>query len=297
MRVLVTGADGFVGPWLVSELHASGHSTVLAKGPQSATAPLDVSDATGVARVVREASADAIVHLAGQSSVAASHQDPALSFRVNAAGTLNLLQAVRLHSPQARLLLIGSGEVYGTLPPGTQAREESPLEPSSPYASAKVAAEVLGLQFGRSYGLDVVSARPFNHLGRGQSPGFVVPSFAAQLRRIRHGEQEPRLRVGNLEPVRDFSHVKDVVAGYRLLLERAVAGQAYNVCSGQGLTIRAILDALIELAGVQVTVEVDPSRYRPSDAPYLVGSPARLEALGWTRRLSIEDALRDVLQP
>jgi GDP-4-dehydro-6-deoxy-D-mannose reductase len=295
MRVLVTGADGFVGPWLARELTATGHEAVLANGPTASTSPLDLANPEAVAELVRHAAPAAIINLAGQSSVAASHSNPLAALQVNTLGVLNLLQAVRSHAPRCRVLLVGSGEMYGPQPGETRATESSPLRPTSPYASTKVCAEVLGAQFAQSYGMDVLFARPFNHLGRGQAPSFMVPSFAGQLAAVRRGEQPPRIQVGNLEPIRDFCHVADVVAAYRLLLERGATGAAYNVCSGTGRSIRSVLDRLVELAGVAVTVEVDPQRYRPSDAPRIVGDPGQLEALGWSRRFSIDDALRDVL--
>jgi len=244
-----------------------------------------------VASALSDPVLDAVIHLAGFSSVGKSHESPGLAFVVNAVGTVNVLRAAR----SRRVLLIGSGEMYGAVEPGARAAEDRPLRPLSPYAASKVAAEVAALQFHRSYGADVVCARPFNHLGTGQDPSFVVPGFAAQLREIRSGRAEPVVRVGNLEPVRDFSHVRDVVEAYRLLLERGHAGEAYNVCSGMGRSIRAILDRMIELAGVPLRVEVDPARVRPVDLPSLVGDPSKLMALGWRPRRTADDALAEVL--
>lgn len=295
MRVLLTGADGFVGPWVQREFAGAGHQVVVANGPSAATGPLDVSNGEQVSALVRELKPEAIVNLAGQSSVAASHAKPAATFAANTLGVVNVLAAVREHCPNARVLLIGSGEVYGSIASGTRATEELPLKPTSPYASSKAAAEVAGLQFVRSYGLDVVFARPFNHLGRGQAASFVVPSFARQLQAIRRREEAARILVGNLEPIRDFSHVADIARGYRLLLEKGVRGEAYNLCSGVAVSVRAVLDLLIQLAGVAVTVEVDPQRFRPSDAPCIVGDAQKLEALGWRREFSLEDVLREVL--
>jgi GDP-4-dehydro-6-deoxy-D-mannose reductase len=227
--------------------------------------------------------------------VAASHRDPSRTFSVNGLGAMNVLNGVQQAAPRARVLLVGSAEMYGAVTPGTRVVEDSPLHPLSPYASSKVAAEVAGFQFHRGRGLQVISARPFNHVGRGQRRDFVVPSFAAQLAAIRRGAAGPALRVGNLDAVRDFSHVDDVVEAYRLLLQRGEPGQAYNICSGEARSIRSVLDRMIALTGAQVRVEIDPERLRPSELPSLVGDPAKLERLGWRRSRTLDAALREAL--
>ena len=301
MRILVTGADGFVGQHLGVHLRARGDDVVEVRGPRAEawdvrSHSVDVTQADQVMQVVEAAAPQAVVHLAGFSSVARSHQHPGRAFAVNTLGTVNVLAAVRAHAPRARVLLVGSGEVYGPVPPGERATEDFPLNPTSPYAASKVAAELAGLQFHRSYGLEVVLARPFNHLGAAQDPTFVVPGFAAQLRAILRREAEPVLRVGNLDPVRDFSHVHDVVEAYRLLLEKGEPGRAYNICSGEGRTIRSVLDQMVRIAGAEVRVELDPARLRPSDLPSLVGDSTRLRDLGWAPKRTLQDALEDVLQ-
>jgi GDP-4-dehydro-6-deoxy-D-mannose reductase len=297
MRVLVTGAGGFVGRHLCEHLAARGDQPVavgLPDGPDAA-AHLDVTDAPSVIEAMEAARPDAVVHLAGLSSVAASHREPARTFAVNALGAVHVLAAARQVAPRARVLLVGSSEMYGAVEAGTRATEDAPLRPLSPYASSKVAAEVAGFQFFRGPGLAVISARPFNHLGRGQRTDFVVPSFAAQIAAIRKGSAPAVLQVGNLGPVRDFSHVDDVVRAYRLLLEEGEPGQAYNICSGEGRSIRSILERMLALAGLEARIEVDPARFRESDLPYLVGDPRKLHALGWTPERSVDEALRDAL--
>jgi GDP-4-dehydro-6-deoxy-D-mannose reductase len=299
VRIAVTGADGFVGKHLCALLRERGDQAVELVGPRRDGHPaaasgttVDVTDAAAVSAALADAALDAVIHLAGFSSVGKSHESPGAAFAVNAVGTVNVLKAAR----GKRVVVIGSGEMYGAVAPGTRAAEDHPLRPLSPYAAAKVAAEVAALQFHRSYAADVVCARPFNHLGVGQDPAFVVPAFAAQIAAIRKGTAEPLVRVGNLEPVRDFSHVRDVVEAYRLLVERGRAGEAYNVCSGEGRSIRALLDEMIAIAGVKAKVEVDPARVRPVDLPSLVGDPGKLRALGWTPRLTWKDALAEVLR-
>lgn len=304
MRVLVTGADGFVGHHLCRLLKESGDTVVPLIGPvgsnrggaQDPSEAVDIRDGRQLTEAIARGQPDAIVHLAAVSSVVDSHRDPVATFEVNTLGTVNVCVAARELGPHVRLLLVSSGEVYGAMPPGLLATEQSLLAPTSPYGASKVAGETVAIQFARSYGMTVVVARPFSHLGAGQAPGFALPSFARQLSEARSDPSRRTLKVGNLEAVRDFSHVRDVVAAYRVLLERGKSGEAYNVCSGRGRTIRSVLDELIELARVDVKIEVDPSRLRPSDIPNMVGDPTKLRSLGWTPRHSLNEALNDVLE-
>jgi GDP-4-dehydro-6-deoxy-D-mannose reductase len=285
-------------------LREAGDEVVAWQGPHESPPPprgtgervVDVREAKAVNDAVAGARPDAIVHLAAISSVAVSHAEPAVTFDVNTMGTLHVCVAAKALAPAPRVLLVSSGEVYGPTAPGERATESAPLAPTSPYASSKVAAETIGFQFARSYGLHFVCARPFTHLGAGQAAGFAIQSFARQLVEARR-RSDPRaaISVGNLEPVRDFSHVRDIVAAYRLLLQSGASGEAYNVCSGQGRSIRSVLDDLAELCGTVVDVRVDRSRLRPADLPNLVGDASKLRALGWMPRLQLSDALRDIL--
>lgn len=281
MRVLITGADGFVGGHLARHLRDVGDEVIAIAGPhcQARVEKLDVTDAKATLESIARHRPDGIVHLAGFSSVSRSHQSPGLAFEVNAVGTVNVLAAVReAKLAETRTLVISSGEVYGPVKPGTPAREDHPVVATSPYSASKIAGEIATRQFHVSYGQQVVIARPFNHLGSGQDPTFVIPSFAKQIREMKGAGV---LKVGNLEAVRDFSHVDDVVAAYRLLLEKGVPGETYNIGSGIGRTIRAVLDELLAVAQADVTVEIDPARLRPSDIPSLVGDASKLRALGW----------------
>jgi GDP-4-dehydro-6-deoxy-D-mannose reductase len=248
-----------------------------------------------VVNALERARPDAIVHLAGVSSVAYSHEHPVATYEINTLGALNVCVAMKSIAPAARLLYVSSGEVYGAVRGGTPATEQTALAPCSPYAASKVAAEGACLQFARSYGLRVVCARPFNHIGAGQAPTFAIPSFARQLIDARQSGRVATLLVGNLEPVRDFSHVLDVVDAYRLLLLRGQSGEVYNVCSGHGRSIRSMLDELVELVGTPVDIQVDPAKLRPVDLPFLLGDATKLRALGWGPRLTVRDALTDLL--
>ncbi len=303
MRVLVTGADGFVGGHLCRLFEEDGATVVRLFGAvdrpvddRTGAIVVDIRDFESVRRSMELAHPDAIVHLAGISSVAYSHAEPGDTFAVNVLGTLNVCLAAKSAAPRARVLVVSSGEVYGSMVPGAQATEDSPLAPSSPYAASKVGAEAVALQFARSYGINVVCARPFSHLGAGQAPSFAIPSFARQLKEFRRDAGRATIYVGNLEPIRDFSHVRDVVVAYRLLLERGNSGEIYNVCSGVGRSVRSVLDELIELAGIEVDVRVDPLKFRPADLLCLVGSSEKVRALGWAPRCAVRDALRDVLR-
>lgn len=256
---------------------------------------MDLGNAASVRSAVSSSRPEGLIHLAGLSSVGESHKDPPRAYAVNTQGTVALLEALRSEAPRCRVILVSSGEVYGPVAPGARADEAHPLHPNSPYAGSKLSAEIAGLQFFRSYGLPVVLARPFNHLGKGQRPSFVVPSFARQIASIAQGKQPPLLRTGDLSPIRDFSHVDDVTFAYRLLLEKGEAGRAYNICSGEGRSVRQILDELLSIAQVKATVETDPEKLRKTELPSLVGDPTALEKLGWRRQKNVRAALAEAL--
>lgn len=255
---------------------------------------LDVRDTSSVAGALEKHRPDSIIHLAALSSVADSWRDPAECFRVNYLGTRSLLAAVEQRAPRARLLLVGSADEYETTRPDATAYLESAgLRPRSPYARTKAAGEILGrLATGR--GLDVVRVRSFNHTGAGQSARFVTSSFARQVASIEAGLQEPVMRVGNLESVREFLDVDDVVEAYLRLLDPEVPAAVYNVASGEPVAVRRLLELLLDEAGVEARIEVEPEFYRPTDQ--LVGDATRLrEATGWQPRIPLRTTLRRLL--
>jgi GDP-4-dehydro-6-deoxy-D-mannose reductase len=304
--VLVTGVSGFVGPHLTRALVASGARVAgLGVEPKPpAGIPLegwhvaDLREPATVAHAVALAQPDAVVHLAGQSSPARSFEDPSGTFEANVTGTRNLLEAARSGAPAARLLIVGSSDVYGPQPAGSRAGEEMPFAPVSPYAVSKAEADRLAEASGQGeHGLDVIRVRAFSHTGPGQSPAFVVPGFAQQIAAIEAGRAEAVLRVGNLEVMRDISDVRDVVRAYLALLEHGARGAAYNVCRGEGVMLTEVVRRLVGLARVAIRVELDPARLRPADIPWLVGDPSRIARdTGWRCEIPLERTLGDVLE-
>lgn len=306
MNVLVTGAAGFVGPHLVRALRDAGHvpwGTGLEDAPPAGLAVERWTrwDLAAGADGGREAFApvpDGIVHLAGQSSAARSFADPGGTFEANALGTLALLEAARRARHAGRVLLVSTSEVYGRIT--EPATEDTKCAPVSPYGASKAAAEAIASAFAQAYGARVVTARSFSHTGPGQGPAFALSSWARQIAgheaRAVRGEPGPyRLEVGNLEPVRDYSDVRDVVRAYLVLLERGEDGAAYNVASGKGLALRDAVRTLTEAARVPIEVVESGARLRPADLTYLVGDPSRLRALGWSPRHEISETLEALL--
>lgn len=297
MHVLVTGISGFVGPRLARRLLETGDrvsGTYLIDHPVFPEAgeirlfEVDLQDAAALERVVREAAPDAIVHLAGLSHVGESWKRMPDYFRVNVLGTENLLAA----AAGRPVVIASSAEVYGLVPdPEQPITEDRVVDPRTPYALTKAAAERLALQRGG------VVARAFNLVGPGQSPKFALPTFAEQLagfRRGGHGEHEPVLRVGNLSARRDFVHVDDGAEAFRLLAEKGKRGGIYNIASGRAFTISEALERLMGISGVKATIRPDPERMRPVDLPLLLGDARPLRALGWNPRRTLDDALADL---
>lgn len=288
MRVYVTGGRGFVGRHLDRELRARGLEVV---GCDHDASEVDVTDRAALGRALAAAAPDAVVHLAAQSSVARSFSDPAATFRVNYLGTLHLLELLEQQHPRARVVLVGSADQYGGRPLGSPPlRESDSLLPSSPYARSKSAAELLG-RAAIARGARVFAVRAFNHTGPGQAAHFVAASFAEQLAHIARGEREPVLRVGNLESARDFLHVSDVVRAYAELVTGDAPPGVYNIATGRAHTIRELLDALVAQSGVEVSIEIDPERVRPTDQ--LSGDASRLrERTGWEPRVALDAIAR-----
>lgn len=305
MKAFITGIEGFVGHYLSRHLRLQGMAVAgsyldgsLTDGlpPGCELHRLDLRDRAATAAVIGAARPDRIFHLAAQSSAALSFKAPAATYDVNVGGLVNLLEAVRAAGLAPRFLLVSSCEVYGPTDAEAPIPETRPANPVSPYAASKVAQEVVGLQHHRSFGLDLVVARPFPHIGPGQAPAFALPGFARQIAEIVRGRQPAVINVGNLQARRDLSHVQDVVEAYALLAETGQAGEVYNVCSGAALTIEQALGRLLAFAGREIAVAVDPERLRPNDVPVLWGDNAKIRArTGWAPRRTVDQALRELL--
>jgi GDP-4-dehydro-6-deoxy-D-mannose reductase len=300
VRALVTGATGFVGRYLTEALAHEGADVTPCGGAQdSGVLPLDITDASAVRAALDIAQPDVVFHLAAATFVPESVQNPMATYLTNVRGTACVAQAIREYSretaKQVRLLFTSSAEVYGLQPPQAYPLNERVLlMPANPYAASKAAAEMLLLGEGRSFGLDVVIARAFNHVGPGQSERFAVASFAAQLAAIASGAA-PQLYVGNLDARRDFLDVRDVVRAYVALARSGSTGEIYNVCSGVARSMRDVLRELILAAHVPVEVRDDPARMRPADVPLSVGDATKLRtATGWEPRITFQTSIRDI---
>lgn len=310
MRLWVTGVAGFAGRHLVRHLAPSGKWEIHGADRVSLDSlpdgqdlratlasyhPLDVTRPDVVESSMRDARPDAVIHLAAQASGAESLQRPVETYRVNALGPLHLLEAARGVAPDATILLVGSADVYGSGVQGEKIREDAPVRPRNPYAVSKAALDQIGEVYAKTYGLRVIRTRTFTHTGPGQRPQFALAGFAEQLARIDAGLAPPEIRVGNLDPVREYGDVRDVVRAYDLLTTKGEPGEAYNVCTGRGFVLRELLDRLREISGVRAAVTTDPSRLRRQETEQLVGDPAKISGrTGWAPERTIEQTLSDL---
>lgn len=301
--VLITGVGGFVGAHLAGALgergarvHGLGDDPPKPALSLAGWSAADLRDPPALEAALGAARPDAVIHLAGQSSAARSFEDPIGTFEVNVLGTWNLLESVRRVCPRARVLIVGSSEAYGPIPPGTRATEATAQHPVSPYGSSKSVADALAAAHGQAHGIDVVRTRSFAHAGPGQDSRFLIPSVAEQIATIEAGRGEPVLRVGNLEVTRDLCDVRDVARAYADLIEQGVRGGVYNVCRGEGTPLAWVVEWLVSRSRVPVRIESDPLRQRPADVPYLVGDPSAIARdVGWRATTPIEETLQGVL--
>jgi GDP-4-dehydro-6-deoxy-D-mannose reductase len=310
VRVFITGITGPVGSFLADylltipglELHAF-------KRWRSDPRPIeqlyghvtfhegDIEDPFSIDTAVAAAAPDRVYHLAAQSYPSESWAAPIATMRANVEGTLNVLEAVRRHAPAARVHIAGTSAEYGTVTPAeVPIGEGHPLRPLSPYGVSKVAAELSGLQYAASYGMHVLVTRSFNHVGPRQGDRCSIQTFCRQMALIEAGRQEPVLRVGNLEPRRDFTHTADVARALWLLLEHGQPGEVYNLCSGRATRIGDIVDMVLAQGRVPAQVLVDPARMRPVDEPILMGDNTKLRAAtGWEPAIGIEQIVSELL--
>jgi GDP-4-dehydro-6-deoxy-D-mannose reductase len=305
-HLLLTGANGFVGKVLVERLLAAGYKLTCACSSSSQQLRadvdeviLDIRDPEACASAIERLQPTHIIHLAAISHVPTSFREPLLTWNTNVLGSMNLLEAVKQHAPNAFVLFASSSEVYGeAFKSGVALDESSPCLPMNPYAASKLAAELAFTQYFKQ-GVRGVIARPFNHIGLGQSPEFVTASFARQIALIESDQQEPVLKVGNLDAHRDFLDVRDVCDAYIHLLslsEVAEHPQVFNIASGQAHKILDILEELVSQSSAAIRIEQDPERLRPSDIPFAVGNCERIrDAVNWQPRIPLKETLAELL--
>jgi len=312
MRVLVTGIAGFVGSHMVDYLlahhpEAEVHGTIRPRSRMDNLANLnervqlhdcDLTDATNVRRVLQAVKPDRVFHLAAQSFVPFSWESPSQTITVNVQGQVNLFEEARALKLDPLIQIACSSEEYGEVHADeVPIKETNPLRPLSPYAVSKVAQDYLAYQYFKSYGTRAIRTRGFNHTGPRRGEVFVSSNFSKQVAMIEAGKKPPVIRVGNLDAVRDFTDVRDMVRAYWLALDHCEPGEAYNIASGRGWVIRDVLNRLLSLSTVKITTEVDPARLRPSDVEVLIGDASKFrKATGWEPQIPFEQTLEDLLQ-
>ena len=303
MRVLITGADGFAGGHLIQELRSSGgyelHGTCFR--PMETPAAnvtyhrVDLRDEQAVADLIAAVEPEHVYHLAAIANVGQSYTAAWSTFENNVRAQLNVILGCLKHDLKPRLLVISSGDIYGDQL-AQPASEDAAFRPTNPYSVSKVTQDMLALQYFLSSDLPILRARPFNHLGPGQSRGFVAPDFAMQIAQIEAGQQKATMHVGALTAERDFTDVRDVVHAYRLIMERGTPGAVYNVATGQTCTIGHLLDVLLSFSAADIDVQIDTARLRPGSASRSWGDSTRLRAAtGWQPTIPLQQTLRDVL--
>ena len=307
MKILITGVTGFAGGYLsahIAEVAPDAETWGLVLPSDPGVPPdhvkvvygnlTELQSLTGTLEQVRP---DLIFHLAAASSVASSWERPDQAFQVNLVGTVNLFEALRQLDARPRVVVASSAEVYGLVPLNKQPiTERQPLRPLSPYGSSKAAQDLVAAQYFDTRQLPCVRLRLFHHTGPRRPENFVASSFARQIARIECGLEDPVVAVGNLEAVRDITDVRDIARAYWLAATAARAGEAYNVCSGNGIFIRSLLEQLLAFSDHRIEIRPDLNRMRAVDIPHLVGDHSRFTAdTGWNPEIPLETTLRDLL--
>lgn len=306
--ILITGGTGFAGSHLVELLIAQNAGEVHVTQFSSHTLPeipafsqvtahtVNLTNRAATTALVQEVKPTQIYHLASFAYVGKSFNTGSEVLQNNIQLQVTLLDAIKLHAPDARILIIGSAEEYGMSSNDSEIpiREDHPFRPVNPYAVSKITQDMLAYAYFQSYDMKIVRVRPFNHIGERQSEDFAIPAFARQIVAIERGEQQ-HLQVGNLSGIRDFTDVKDMAKAYVLLMEKGVVGEVYNVGSGVGISMQTVVEKLQSLANAPVQLESDQSRLRPLDIPVIVANNDKVRLLGWQPTISLEDSLQRVV--
>ncbi|PJE63422.1 GDP-mannose 4,6-dehydratase [Candidatus Roizmanbacteria bacterium CG10_big_fil_rev_8_21_14_0_10_45_7] len=307
-KILITGAGGFAGTYLIKELQKSKDFEIYGavyKSTSDISSLLDsahilegdLTDFSVAEHIVKVASPHVIYHLAAISVVHSSARQTTTVMNSNTTISYNILESVRQFAPHARFIAISSGNVYGAVQDTTLSIDEStPIRPLNPYAISKVTQEMLALQYYLAYGLDVVILRPFNHTGPGQTTDFVIPRLADQFARIEHGEIDPVIEVGNLDTIRDFTDVSDMVIAYTLATKDGKSGEIYNIGSGTGHSIHQILMIMQSLSKTKVEVKINQTLIRTADVPILICDASKFqEVTGWKPTISFDTTISAII--
>lgn len=297
MKVLITGSAGFIGSHLYEELKAGGYDVIRCDiRPSDGIVRMDITDTQSIRDVLSEYKPDVIVNMAGQANVGLSWKNPQQTVTLNTIGLINILETVRELKQGIRVIAIGSSDEYGSLKEaGRNVTEDTPINPMTPYAISKWAQEQFAQLYVRSYGMNVCMIRMFNLGGAGQAKGFMISDFTSGVAEVEAGMKDC-LMVGNLESARDFTHIDDACRAIRLLVEKGVSGEVYNIASGTTYTAGEILDRILSMSDATITVKKDPARMRPSDTPVVRGNHDKLTAhTGWMPEKGIDDILSDAL--
>ncbi len=309
MRALITGITGFVGSHLAEHLLARGYEVYGTVRWRSRfdniehiknrikLVEADIRDSYSIKKAIEDTCPDYVFHLAAQSFVPTSFHAPQETLSTNITGTVNILEALRSCKQDPKIHIAGSSEEYGLVNPDeTPVKETNPLRPLSPYGVSKIAEEMLGFQYFKSYGMKIVVTRAFNHTGKRRGDVFVESNFAKQIAEIEKGLREPVIHVGNLNSSRDFTDVRDIVKAYELCLKKCDYGEVYNVCSGKAWIIKDVLNMLLDMSKVKVEIRHDPARMRPSDVEILLGDSSKFtQKTGWKPEIPFEKTMADVL--
>jgi len=310
MKALITGISGFGGSHLTEELLSCNYTVFGMVRPDEDLTNIyhlqsdlkleigDLKDGDSLKTIMSSVKPDMVFHLAAEASAHKSFEEPLHFFEINVMGTIRLLQAIRDLDPFPRVVLVTSSEIYGYVTPEEiPISEEQKFRPESPYAVSKVTVAYLGRQFFRNFNIPIIEARAFNHIGPRQTRGFVVPDFCEQIAKIKMGYKEPVIEVGNLSEKRDFVDVKDVVRAYRMIAERGIPGEGYNISSNKSVDIETLLKTLIAFSDKKISVVQDPNKMRPSRMPEIRGDNSKIKnELGWEPTINLNSSLAKSLE-